>query len=573
MGNNQEYKYEYAATLSPDSPSYVVRKADKEFYQYLKQGEFCYVFNARKMGKSSLQVKVSQQLETADSICATISLDAIGKEKVTIDKWYWTLIKNIERKLKLKSNLSSSWWKDRELLTCTARFKEFIEKIVLKEIVDKNIVIFIDEIDFVIDLEFSASDFFAAIRHFYNERATKQEYKRLTFALLGVATPSQLINDKNNTPFNIGKAIKLEEIKLEEAMALEKGIAEKFGESVSRFVLREILKWTGGQPFLTQKLCYLVVNSNIPANNKNIEKTVARIVKNKIINNWDLQDNPEHLVTIRNRIENEKELGASLLELYLRILKQESICLDESWEQAQLLLSGLVIEKGGKLVVYSLIYREVFNEDWILQELDKLRPAPYQQNLEAWINSKRKDKSRLLTGQALIEGSKWIIGKDLQSEHKEFLAASHQQTNMKITKIALIGLLLFLGGVGGILVLFNSDILTSLNEKKENQYGDASIWEGTWECNVDPNGADRRTIYLDGEIQGSKIIFTYKDPLWDKPQPIAKNSEEINNTNLNLRISEDNFWDLEISSDSQQKATGKSNYLGEEYDINCQKVI
>jgi hypothetical protein len=34
-----------------------------------------------------------------------------------------------------------------------------------------------------------------------NKRTENPEYKRLTFALLGVATPSDLISDKNRTPF------------------------------------------------------------------------------------------------------------------------------------------------------------------------------------------------------------------------------------------------------------------------------------------------------------------------------------------------------------------------------------
>jgi hypothetical protein len=57
----------------------------------------------------------------------------------------------------------------------------------------ENIVIFIDEIDSVLGLNFPIDDFFAAIRACYNKRAQNPEYKRLTFVLLGVATPTELI--------------------------------------------------------------------------------------------------------------------------------------------------------------------------------------------------------------------------------------------------------------------------------------------------------------------------------------------------------------------------------------------
>lgn len=49
--------YHPGGTLPKESPTYVTRQADQEFYGGLVKGEFCYVLNARQMGKSSLQVR------------------------------------------------------------------------------------------------------------------------------------------------------------------------------------------------------------------------------------------------------------------------------------------------------------------------------------------------------------------------------------------------------------------------------------------------------------------------------------------------------------------------------------
>jgi hypothetical protein len=114
-------------------------------------------------------------------------------------------------------------------------------------------------IDSVLSLKFNIDDFFAVIRDCYNQRAMKSEYRRLTFALIGVATPSDLIQDKRRTPFNIGRAIELTGFQLQEAQPLALGFEKKV--SNPQEVLREILAWTGGQPFLTQKLCQLVGSS------------------------------------------------------------------------------------------------------------------------------------------------------------------------------------------------------------------------------------------------------------------------------------------------------------------------
>src|SRR5207247_958341 len=86
------------------------------------------------------------------------------------------------------------------------------------------LVIFIDEIDVVRGLPFSTDEFFAGIRECYNRRAEDAEYERLTFCLLGVASPSDLIRDTRLTPFNIGRRIELADFTPAEAAPLTEGL-------------------------------------------------------------------------------------------------------------------------------------------------------------------------------------------------------------------------------------------------------------------------------------------------------------------------------------------------------------
>jgi len=51
--------YQVGGSLPVDAPSYITRQADAEFLQALLDGKFCYVLNARQMGKSSLRVQVT----------------------------------------------------------------------------------------------------------------------------------------------------------------------------------------------------------------------------------------------------------------------------------------------------------------------------------------------------------------------------------------------------------------------------------------------------------------------------------------------------------------------------------
>ena len=156
-----------------------------------------------------------------------------------------------------------------------------LEKIILTQL-SNNLVIFVDEIDSIIRLPFK-DDFFALIRGFYNQRTIKNEYKRLTFCLLGVATPPDLIEDKVRTPFNIGYPIELSGFTLEEAKdALIPGFTKSIAQPEA--ILKEVIEWTGGQPFLTQKLCLLVArhsNSTTP--------NVREIIRQYIVVNWESQ--------------------------------------------------------------------------------------------------------------------------------------------------------------------------------------------------------------------------------------------------------------------------------------------
>jgi hypothetical protein len=125
--------------------------------------------------------------------------------------------------------------------------------------VEREIVVFIDEIDSVLGLPFRADDFFAGIRELYNRRVDEPSYERLTFALLGVCAPQDLIQDKRRTPFNIGEAIELSGFSEDEAI----GLAEGLPGGVE--MLRSISAWTGGPPFLTQRVCRIVGEMRPPS--------------------------------------------------------------------------------------------------------------------------------------------------------------------------------------------------------------------------------------------------------------------------------------------------------------------
>ncbi|MEM9274871.1 MAG: AAA-like domain-containing protein [Cyanobacteria bacterium P01_F01_bin.143] len=416
--NPPKYLYCVGGTVPPNSPSYVTREADHQLFEALNKNEYCYVFNSRQKGKSSLDGKVRQRLKAEGWHCISFDVTTIGTSITSVEQWYRSWLQLLAKELGLDIQISA-WWREQGDLSPLSYLSCFFEDIVLPQ-VEGNILISIDEIDSLLSLKFSMDDFFGFIRACYNRRSNNPDYNRLTFLLLGVASPTDLVMDKTRTPFNIGTAIDL--------TRLEKGDIEPFSKGLEGIVaapltvVDEIWEWTDGHPFITQKICNIIQEKGLNISIGSEKNKIEKIINENIVENWENKDNPEHLRTIEQRILRNGEQAGSLLRLYQAVLEKNTIVADSSQDQIELMLSGIVTKENGKIRVANRIYQKIFNKKWVETQLDKLKP--YSMAMAAWKKSNFGDSSYLLNGNALQESLIWIQGKRLGKLDKSFIRAS-----------------------------------------------------------------------------------------------------------------------------------------------------
>jgi len=351
--NNKQFFFD-GGTLSIDAPSYIKRSADTELLDLLKKGEFCYVLTPRQMGKSSLLVRTEQLLADEGLLTAFIDLSEIGKRFQTHEKWYLGLAKWIGRELKIVLNLNE-WWKEQGEISSSQKFSEFLKEIVLNNTNQKqNIIIFIDEIDTTRDLDF-ADDFFGIIRACFNARARDISYNRLTFALFGSASPSDLMPDETRTPFNIGRGIQLNDFTFEECRHFLNGLPFENNEEI----LKRMYYWTNGQPYLTQRLCFVINKSDKNSwNNQNIDELVDNLFLGE--NAWK----DKNLIEIKRQLKIEK-----LVSVYRKVSEKQTKYDENNIWHNRLQLSGIVRSVNGFLTIRNKIYENIFNKKWILENM------------------------------------------------------------------------------------------------------------------------------------------------------------------------------------------------------------
>jgi hypothetical protein len=120
------------------------------------------------------------------------------------------------------------------------------------------LVLAMDEVESIFDTDFR-SDFFAMLRNWHNSRATKPIWKQLDLTLVTSTEPYQLVENLNQSPFNVGEVIDLADFTPEQVADLNR----RHGSPLTSGEVQRLMTLVCGQPYLTRRALYLVASKRL----------------------------------------------------------------------------------------------------------------------------------------------------------------------------------------------------------------------------------------------------------------------------------------------------------------------
>jgi hypothetical protein len=248
-----------------------------------------------------------------------------------------------------------------------------------------------------------------------------------------------------------------------------------------QLILREILNWTNGHPFLTQKICNDLAINPISVDNvkDQVRERVIRLFLSPEIHN------EPNLSNVNNRILKNSAHNSEMLSTYQRILAGEMVKSNyRSLPEIYLRLSGLVVSRNTYLETDNLIYKTYFNEEWLTNAF-RLIDRPFAEAMQRWSNH-GKSVDTALRGSALDEYADWAGQRnDLSPLEHEFLEFSWkiQQKENKLSRKRLIWVitsLLFLVAVAlafGGMALYQKNMANRAQQSADEAKVNAEIAE------------------------------------------------------------------------------------------------
>ena len=245
--------------MDPESQFYVARSADAIALNAIpKKGVTITIKGPRQMGKSSLLIQVVDAAMNADKRVAFLDFQLLDTTTLSdADAFFRQFCTWLTDQVELPNRVEDYW---SEGFGNNQRCTRYVQSYVLKEL-GAPLLLAMDEVDRMFETHFQ-SDFFSMLRSWHNSRAlpTTRIWRNLDLALVTATEPYHLIENLNQSPFNVGEVITLTDFTLEQVAELNR----RHGSPLTSAQEQQLMAWVSGHPYLVRKALYLVASGHCP---------------------------------------------------------------------------------------------------------------------------------------------------------------------------------------------------------------------------------------------------------------------------------------------------------------------
>jgi hypothetical protein len=231
------------------SKFYIVRPTDEAFRQAVTRWDsIVLVKGARQMGKTSLLARGLHQAREAGARVALSDFQKLSLQDLeSAESFFLALGGFLADQLDLDVLPDAAWDKRR---SPNVNFERFLRREVLGKI-KGPLVWGLDEVDRLFTCGFG-SEVFGLFRSWHNERALDPAgpWSRLTLAMAYATEAHLFITDVNQSPFNVGTRLDLEDFTFQQVMDLN----DRYGSPLrDDNELKHFYELLGGQPYLVRR--------------------------------------------------------------------------------------------------------------------------------------------------------------------------------------------------------------------------------------------------------------------------------------------------------------------------------
>ena len=245
-------------TMDTESAFYIERDCDAVALSTIqRQGVTITIKGPRQMGKSSLLNRTMAAAVEAGKQVAFLDFQLFDRAALQdADEFYQQFCFWLTDELELEDKVEEYWNKP---LGNSQRCSRYVSRHILKTL-DQTLVLAMDEVERIFDTPFR-NDFFSMLRSWHNQRATKKIWKQLDLTLVTSTEPYQLIADLNQSPFNVGENLRLEDFSAAQVHTLN----ENHGQPLNTIEEQRLMQLVNGHPYLVRKALYLVASGRLTA--------------------------------------------------------------------------------------------------------------------------------------------------------------------------------------------------------------------------------------------------------------------------------------------------------------------